>query len=97
MSAKTISIIAITAIIMIFLMLNTDAVEFDFIFGKAEVSKLVIVGVCTFIGFILGFWAAKPKTTVSTYDKDHDIESIEDRRNKNNQDDLSDEDRDYIS
>jgi len=97
MSAKTISIIAITAIIIIFLMLNTDAVEFDFIFTKAEVSKLVIVGVCTFVGFILGYWAAKPKTTVSSYDADHMHETIDERRNKNNQDQLSDEDRDYIS
>lgn len=38
MSAKTISIVIITAIIIIFLMLNTEAVEFNFIFGKADVS-----------------------------------------------------------
>ena len=92
MSAKTISIIAITAIIIVFLMLNTDAVEFNFIFVKAEVSKLVIVGVCTFIGFIVGYWASKPKTTVSSYDQNGLQETPADRRNE-----LSDEDRDYIS
>lgn len=97
MSAKTISIIATTAIIIIFLMLNTDAVLFDFIFVKAEVSKLVIIGVCTFAGFVIGYIAAKPKTTVSSYDADEHPESIEDRRNKQNQQELSDEDRDYIS
>ncbi|MFP5079589.1 LapA family protein [Pedobacter sp. JCM 36344] len=92
MSAKTISIVIITAIIIIFLMLNTDAVEFNFIFVKAEVSKLLIVGVCTFIGFAIGYWAAKPKTTVTTYDKEGTQDNPEDRRNE-----LSDEDRDYIS
>jgi putative membrane protein len=92
MSAKTISIIAITAIIIIFLMLNTEAVEFNFIFGKAEVSKLFIVGVCTFIGFIVGYWAAKPKTTVSSYDTNGPQDHTADRKN-----DLSEEDRDYIS
>ncbi|MES2828114.1 MAG: LapA family protein [Bacteroidota bacterium] len=97
MSAKTISIIAITAIIIIFLMLNTDAVEFNFIFVKAEVSKLVIVGVCSFIGFILGYWAAKPKTTISSYDDNGLQDRAADRHPKNNNNELSDEDRDYIS
>jgi putative membrane protein len=92
MSAKTISIIAITAIIIVFLMLNTEVVEFNFIFGKADVSKLVIVGVCTFIGFVVGYWAAKPKTTVTSYDKDGPQDHPADRKNE-----LSDEDRDYIS
>ncbi|TDQ07035.1 LapA family protein [Pedobacter metabolipauper] len=92
MTAKTIFIIAITAIISIFLMLNTDAVEFNLIFVKKDISKLVIVGICTFIGFILGYWAGKPKTTVSSYDTNNPQETPEDRRNE-----LSDEDRDYIS
>jgi putative membrane protein len=93
MSAKTISIVIITAIIIIFLMLNTEAVEFNFIFGKADVSKLVIVGVCTFIGFIVGYWSAKPKTTVSSYDQNNAPQgNPADRKNE-----LSDEDRDYIS
>ncbi|MHA4896318.1 LapA family protein [Pedobacter sp. PWIIR3] len=97
MSAKTISIIAITAIIIIFLMLNTDAVEFNFIFVKAEVSKLVIVGVCSFLGFIIGYWAAKPKTTVSSYDNNGPQDYPADRQNKSRNEELSDEDRDYIS
>jgi putative membrane protein len=92
MSAKTIAIIAITAVVIIFLMLNTDAVEFNFIFVKAEVSKLVIVGACTFIGFIVGYWASKPKTTVTSYDKNGPQDNPADRKGE-----LSDEDRDYIS
>lgn len=97
MSAKTISIVIITAIIVIFCMLNMDAVEFNFIFLKAEVSKLIIVGVCTFIGFVLGYWAAKPKTVVSSYDDEGPQDYPADRQIKNRNDELSDEDRDYIS
>jgi len=92
MKTKTIFIIAFTAIITIFLMINTEAVEFNFIFVKKDISKLLVVGVCTFVGFILGYWAGRPKTTVSTYDRvDTPIKSGD---HKNT---LSDEDREYIS
>lgn len=90
MRIKTVFIIIFTALITIFLMINTDAVEFNFIFLKKDISKLLVVGVCTFIGFVLGYWAGRPKTTVSTYDREIDEQSTK----KNN---LSDEDRDYIS
>lgn len=97
MSAKTIFIIIFTVLITIFLMVNTDPVPFDFIFGTKDISKLVIVGVCTLVGFILGFLAGRPRTTVSTYDKNGPQDYPEDRqkddRPKNG---LSDEDRDYI-
>lgn len=88
MRTKTIFIIVFTALITIFLMINTDAVEFNFIFVKKDISKLLVVGVCTFVGFVLGFWAGKPKTTISSYDRE-----IDQHDNKNK---LSDEDRDYI-
>ncbi|MFA4868161.1 MAG: hypothetical protein WC623_08180 [Pedobacter sp.] len=90
MRARTIFIIIFTALITIFLMINTDAVEFNFIVVKKDISKLLVVGVCTFVGFILGYWAGRPKTTISTYDKELDGYSND---NKNN---LSDEDREYI-
>lgn len=92
MKTKTIFIIAFTALITIFLMINTDAVEFNFIFAKKDISKLLVVGVCTFVGFILGYWAAKPKTTISSYDKE-----IDQHNNTGNKNALSDEDRDYIA
>jgi putative membrane protein len=92
MRAKTIFIILFTAILTVFLMINTDEVEFDFIFVKKEISKLIVVGVFTLIGFILGYWAAKPKTVVSTYDKFNENAEDTDHR-----DTLSKEDRDYIS
>lgn len=90
MRPKTIFIIIFTAIITIFLMINTDAVEFNFIFVKKDISKLLVVGVCTFVGFILGYWAGRPKTVVSSYDKE--IDGL----NNNDKNNLSDEDREYI-
>lgn len=92
MRTKTILIIVLTALFTIFLMMNTDAVEFDFIFLKKDISKLVVVGVCTFVGFVLGWWAGRPKTTVTSYDKE-----IEQHSNTVNKNTLSDEDRDYIN
>ncbi|MNK03614.1 hypothetical protein D3C87_214640 [compost metagenome] len=92
MRTKTILVIVLTALFTIFLMMNTDAVQFDFIFLKKDISKLVVVGVCTFVGFVLGFWAGRPKTTVTSYDKE--IEQHSDTVNKST---LSDEDRDYIN
>jgi len=90
MRTKTIFIIIFTALITIFLMINTDAVEFNFIFLKKDISKLLVVGVCTFVGFVLGYWAGRPKTTVSSYDREID------GRNNDNKNNLSDEDREYI-
>lgn len=101
MRAKTIFIIIFTVLITIFLMMNTDEVQFDYIFGEGKISKLVVVGVCTFIGFLLGYWAGRPKTVVSSYDDKFDdhhnpqehkpVESPKDK------DGLSEEDREYIS
>ncbi|WP_432714597.1 hypothetical protein [Pedobacter sp.] len=93
MRTKTIFIILFTAIFTIFLMINTDAVNFDFIFFEKRISKLLVVGVFTLLGFILGYWAAKPKTVVSTYDHKFDDES----ENTDHRNTLSPEDRDYIS
>jgi putative membrane protein len=90
MRTKTVFIIIFTALITIFLMINTDAVEFNFIFLKKDISKLLVVGVCTFVGFVLGFWAGRPKTTISTYDREIDGYNAEKSK-------LSDEDRDYIN
>lgn len=91
MRAKTIFIILVTALITVFLVMNTDEVEFDFIFAKKEVSKLLVIGVCTFIGFILGYWAGRPRTVVSSYDDQSG------HTEPNSKTGLSDEDRNYIS
>ena len=92
MRAKTIFIIFLTVLVTVFLMINTDAVEFDFIFSKIQISKLLVIGICTFIGFLLGYLAGRPRTVVSTY---YNID--EDGFNDRPKDGLSDEDREYIS
>ncbi len=93
---KTILIVIFTILITVFLMMNTDAVEFNFIVTSKPVSKLAVIGICTLIGFVLGYWAGRPRTVVSTYDDkfDHDQHTGPSSEQK---DGLSDEDREYIS
>lgn len=92
MSTKTISIIILTALLTIFLMVNTDPVDFDFLVATVPVSKLLVIGTCIIIGFIIGFIVGRPRKTISSYDDE--IEKNHPVANKNQ---LSDEDRDYIS
>lgn len=90
MKAKTIVIIIATVILTVFLTVNRDAVEFDFIFGEPVlVSKLVVIGICILIGFILGFLVGRPRKTYSSYDN-----AIDEAQKQQG---LSDEDREYIS
>ncbi|RDC55589.1 DUF1049 domain-containing protein [Pedobacter chinensis] len=92
MSGKTIFIIILTALLTIFLMVNTEPVDFDFLVTTVAVSKLLVIGVCIVIGFIIGFIAGRPRKTVSSYD-----DEIERNQATGNKKELSDEDRDYIS
>lgn len=94
---KTILIVIFTILITVFLMMNTDAVEFNFIVTKGQISKLAVVGVCTFIGFILGYWAGRPRTVVSTYDDKFDHGQNTPAASSEHKDGLSEEDREYIS
>ncbi|RZL30356.1 MAG: LapA family protein [Pedobacter sp.] len=95
MKPKTIFIIVITALLTIFLVINNDAVEFDFLFGApVPVSKLLVIGICIFIGFVLGFLVGRPRKTVSSYDTEIEKGYAGNTENKPT---LSDEDRDYIS
>ena len=91
MTAKTFFIILFTAIITIFLVINTDAVEFNFIVDKVHISKLIVIGACTLIGFVLGYFAGKPRRTYSTYD-DHVVVNETPLKKE-----LSNADKDYIS
>jgi len=92
MSAKTISIIILTALLTIFLMVNTEAVDFNFLVTTVPVSKLLVIGICIIIGFIIGFVVGRPRKTVSSYD-----DEIERNQPVSNKKELSDEDREYIS
>ncbi|WP_316736557.1 hypothetical protein [Pedobacter aquatilis] len=93
MSGKTIFIIVLTALLTAFLFLNSDEVPFNFIVvNDVLVSKLLVIGVCVLIGFIIGFIVGRPRKTVSSYD-----DEIEKNHPSMGKKELSDEDRDYIS
>ncbi|RNL54582.1 lipopolysaccharide assembly protein LapA domain-containing protein [Pedobacter jejuensis] len=92
MSGKTIFIIILTAILTIFLMVNTEPVDFNFLVTTVAVSKLLVIGICIIVGFIIGFIAGRPRKTVSSYD-----DEIQKNNPTENKKDLSDEDRAYIS
>ncbi|RYF22967.1 MAG: LapA family protein [Flavobacteriales bacterium] len=94
MKTKTVIIIILTALLTIFLMVNSDPVDFDFLIGApVPVSKLLVIGICILIGFILGFLVGRPRKTVSSYD----TEIEKGYSSPENKSTLSDEDRDYIS
>jgi len=92
MSGKTIFIIILTALLTIFLMVNTEPVDFDFLVTTVAVSKLLVIGVCIIVGFIIGFIAGRPRKTISSYD-----DEVERNQPVAGKKELSDEDRDYIN
>ncbi|MFW0716615.1 hypothetical protein [Pedobacter sp. N23S346] len=92
MSTKTIFIIILTVLLTIFLTANIDPVDFDFLVATVPVSKLLVIGICVIIGFIIGYIVGRPKKTISSYDNE-----IERNQTLPNKKELSDEDREYIS
>lgn len=92
MTGKTIFIIILTALLTIFLMVNTEPVDFDFLVATVSVSKLLVIGICIIIGFIIGFIAGRPRKTVSSYD-----DEIQKHNPNGNKNELSNEDKEYIS
>jgi hypothetical protein len=95
MNAKTIFIIAITALFTVVLMNNTDMVDFWF-FGDARVPKLAVLGIVFFAGGIAGFLAGRPRKKLPTHDAVDFEESSGDAR-PDSRNTLSEEDREYIS
>lgn len=94
MKSKIIFVIITTALLTAFLFLNNDEVPFNFIVASdVYVSKLIVIGICVLIGFILGFLVGRPRKTVSSYDPAIEKADVE----TENKSSLSDEDRDYIS
>ena len=94
MKPKIIFALIITVLLTIFLTVNSDKVDFDFIIGEpVAVSKLVVIGICVLIGFILGFIVGRPRKTLSSYDTEIE-KGYPASENKSG---LSDEDREYIS
>ncbi|PWS25988.1 hypothetical protein DHW03_18220 [Pedobacter yonginense] len=92
MTTKTIFIIILTALLTIFLMVNTEPVDFNFLVTTVAVSKLLVIGICIIIGFIIGFIVGRPRKTLTSYD-----DEIQKNHPDANKKALSDEDREYIS
>jgi hypothetical protein len=74
---------------------NTDEIDF-WIFGDAKIPKLAVLGFMFGLGFIVGFLAGRPgkKSMIKDYPENDEDEYIE--PNSGKQDQLSDEDREYI-
>jgi len=74
-------------------MVNTEPVDFDFLVTTVAVSKLLVIGICIIIGFIIGFIVGRPRKTLKSYDDEIEKHQVTTEGKKT----LSDEDRDYIS
>lgn len=97
MTFKTIFIIVISVLVTIILMNNTDEINF-WIFGNARIPKLVVLGVMFGLGLIVGFMVGRPRKRIQS-DALNTVEPIQNKDQdyiKNDHDQLSDEDRDYI-
>ncbi len=97
MTFKTIFIIVVSALVTIILMNNTDEVSF-WIFGDVRLSKLAVLGVMFGLGMIIGFMAGRPRKKTKS-ESSITVEPLHENDHpyiKNDTDQLSDEDRDYI-
>ncbi|MBD3748699.1 MAG: hypothetical protein IE931_04315 [Sphingobacteriales bacterium] len=102
MSFKTIIIITLSVLITVIFMQNTDQVLFTLLWKQVYVSKLWMMLIVTFFGFIIGLIVAWPKKK-KAYDADKNIPLEVQNTNDeaylstNKTQDLSDEDKDYIN
>ncbi len=102
MSFKTIVIIFLAVLITVIFMQNTDQVMFTLLWKEIYVSKLIMMLIVTVFGFIIGVIVARPRRkkeiVIENNTSNGNISSADDDYidvKKNN--DLSDEDRDYIN
>jgi hypothetical protein len=74
---------------------NTEEIDF-WIFGDAEIPKLAVLGFMFGLGLIVGYLAGRPgKKSVIKDDSENDEDDYI-NSNTEKQDQLSDEDREYI-
>ena len=59
MKAKTIIILILIALFMVILIQNTQVVTVQLFFWKLSMSRIILICVLVFIGFIIGFLVAK--------------------------------------
>lgn len=95
MSFKTILIVVITVLVTIVLMNNTDEINF-WIFGNARIPKLTILGSMFGLGLIVGFLAGRPSKKIVEDDHEERSSLPKNRVDVIEQNNLSEEDRDYI-
>ncbi len=92
MKPKYIVIIAVTALLTIVLMNNTEPVKF-WIFGDVWLSKLAVMAVLFVLGTLFGLFIGRRKKEVQADFEDEEEDAPISRREST----LSDDDRDYIS
>ena len=92
MRIKTITVISITALLTIFLMQNTDSVNFSFLWADFRISKLVMMTAVSVTSFIIGVLVGRPKRVKKFGGNETDIYSGNIKTNT-----LSDEDKNYIN
>jgi uncharacterized integral membrane protein len=103
MSFKTIIIIVLAVLITVIFMQNTDQVMFTLLWKEIYVSKLIMMLIVTVFGFIIGVIVARPrrkkKEVVIESNTPNQITNTDDESyvSMKKQNDLSDEDRDYIN
>lgn len=107
MSFKTLVIVVLAVLITVIFMQNTDEVLFTLLWKQVFVSKLLMMLIVTVFGFIIGVIVARPrKKKVAEYVPSSTAKDVPLEINHNQEDqdyidmkknnDLSDEDRDYI-
>lgn len=102
MSFKTIIIITLSVLITVIFMQNTDQVLFTILWKQVYVSKLWMMLIVTFFGFIIGVIVARPKkkkANLSEKSVPLEVQNSDDEAylSMNKTQDLSDEDKDYIN
>jgi uncharacterized integral membrane protein len=103
MSFKTIIIIVLAVLITVIFMQNTDQVMFTLLWKEIYVSKLIMMLIVTVFGFIIGVIVARPrrkkKEVVIESNTPNQITNTDDESyvSRKKQNDLSDDDRDYIN
>ncbi len=103
MSFKTVVIIILAVLITVIFMQNTDQVMFTLLWKEIYVSKLIMMLIVTVFGFIIGVIVASPKRkkkeVVIESNTPNQITNTDDESyvSMKKQNDLSDDDRDYIN
>lgn len=96
MRTKTVAVLAITVLVALLFIKNREETNF-WLFGQRSISKAVLFGGTLIFGVLLGFMARPRKQNASPLsEEDGKYIDTEDDEKNNDDDGLSDADRDYI-